>query len=389
MHPTHRRETAPLIERLLAAPQAFEFVQAVSILLAWLAGRGVPSEQGLREHLRFENSLALGFPASEIEAIARMGEAPAGDAAGADRFTLTPTFMGLLGVHGALPLHVTERIAAWQGRRDDAAPRAFLDLVSNRMLALFYRAWQKSRVEHMAAGREGEPDRFRPLLLALAGCPPGHLPGAPQPVPDGLVAHFAGMLQQRPRSGVVLARLLSDYLGVAVELEEAVGYWDRLQAGEQAALGVNAGLGENVLLGERSWRPDLRARLRIGPLDAGAFAHFLPSGAGSAVLRAILRRFAEPTVGFEVQLVLRAREVRPVQLAAPAGEPARLGRDSFLVSSPAQADRADMRYLVLPMAPLGVRSAATTSPATAGPGRGLRPDGSTSASGSRSRPTCC
>ena len=360
MRPPHRRETAPLIERLLAAPQAFEFVQAVSILLAWMAERGVPSEQGLRERLRFENSLGLGFPASEIEAIARTGEAPPGDAA--DGFTLTPTFMGLLGVHGALPLHVTERIAAWQGGCGDAAPRAFLDLLSNRMLALFYRAWQKSRVEHMATAREGEPDRFRPLLLALAGCPPGRLPGAPQPVPDGLVAHFAGMLQQRPRSGVVLARLLSDYLGVAVELEEAVGYWDRLQAGEQAALGVNAELGENVLLGERSWRPDLRARLRIGPLDAAAFAHFLPSGAGSATLHAILRRFAEPTVGFEVQLVLRADDVRPVRLAGLASEPARLGRDSFLVSSAARADRADMRYLVLPMAPLRSKSVHGSSP---------------------------
>jgi type VI secretion system protein ImpH len=358
MRPTQRRETAPLIERLLAAPQAFEFVQAVSILLAWLAERGVPSEQGLRERLRFDNSLALGFPASQIEAIARTKEVLPDGAAEGDRFTLTPAFMGLLGAQGALPLHVTERIAAWQSGRDDAAPRAFLDLVSNRMLALFYRAWQKSRVEHMAAGREGDADRFRPLLLALAGCPPGRLPGAPPPVPDGLVAHFAGMLQQRPRSGVVLARLLSDYLGVGVELEEAVGYWDRLQAGEQAALGVNAELGENVLLGARSWRPDLRARLRIGPLDADAFAHFLPSGAGSAVLGAILRRFAEPTVGFEVQLVLRAREVRPVQLAGPGRAAARLGRDSFLVSCAAQADRADMRYLVLPMAPLGAVSAA-------------------------------
>lgn len=352
MRPTHRREAAPLIERLLAAPQGFEFVQAVSILLAWLGARGVPSEQGLRERLRFENSLGLGFPVSEIEAIARTKEAPADGGTEGDRFSLTPTFMGLLGVHGALPLHVTERIAAWQGGRDDAAPRAFLDLVSNRMLALFYRAWQKSRAEHLAACREGDPDRFRALLLALAGCPPGRLPGAAQPVPDGLVAHFAGMLQQRPRSGVVLARLLSDYLGVEVELEAAVGYWDRLQAGEQAALGVNAGLGENVLLGARSWRPDLRARLRIGPLDARAFAHFLPSGAGSAVLRAVLRRFAEPTVGFEVQLVLRAGEVRPVQLARTGNEPARLGRDSFLVSGAVQADRADMRYLILPMAPL-------------------------------------
>jgi type VI secretion system protein ImpH len=297
--------------------------------------------------------------------------------------------MGLLGVHGALPLHVTERIAAWQSGRDDAAPRAFLDMVSNRMLALFYRAWQKSRVEHMAAGGAGAQDRFRPLLLALAGCPPGRLPDAPQPVPDGLIAHFAGVLQQRPRSGLVLARVLSDYFGVDVALEEAVGYWDRLQDGEQAALGVNAELGENVLLGPRSWRPDLRARLRIGPLDAGTFAYFLPSGAGSAALRAILCRFAEPTVGFEVQLILRAQEVRPIQLAGCARAPARLGRDSFLVSAEAQADRADMRYLVLPMAALAATSDARRQRPAASVRAAGAPQAPTSASGPRNRPIRC
>jgi type VI secretion system protein ImpH len=353
MRPTHRRETQSVIDRLLAAPQKFEFVQAVSILLAWLEERGVPRDQGLRGCLRFENSLQLGFPSSEIEAIVRTASASEGADGERACFTITPAFMGLLGVHGALPAHVTERIAAWQGRRDDRAPRAFLDLLSNRMLALFYRAWQKSRVEHMAAATRGGPDRFQPLLLALAGCPPGARAQAQHAVPDGLIAHFAGLLHQRPRSSLVLARVLADFFEVAVEIEEAVGYWDRLQPGEQAALGVNAELGDNVLLGERSWRPDLRARLRIGPLDAAAFAWFLPSGAGSAALRAILARFAEPTVGFEVQLILRADEVRPAQLAGLAAESARLGRDSFLVSAAAQLDRTDMRYLVAPMAALG------------------------------------
>lgn len=377
MPPTHRRARTPLIDRLLAAPQEFEFTQAVSILLAWLGERGVPFDAALHECLRFENSLGLGFPASEIEAVARMeageGERP--------RFAVTPTFMGLLGVHGALPLHVTERIATWQGGCGDAAPRAFLDLLSNRMLALFYRAWRKNRVETMAPGRADGPDRFKPLLLALAGCAPTRRPGGPGVMPEDLVAHFAGMLQQQPRSRVVLERLLADYFGVPMEIEEAVGYWDRLDAGEQAALGVNAELGDNVLLGERSWRPDLRARLRIGPLDAAGFACFLPSGAGSAALRAILRRFAGPTVGFEVQLILRADEVRPLQLAGRPAQSGRLGRDSFLVSRQTRSDRADMCYLVLPMAPLGAASGTERKA-----GRAARAP--TSASGPRSPLPC-
>jgi type VI secretion system protein ImpH len=357
MRPTDRRETARVIDRLLAAPQAFEFVQAVSILLAWLEEQGVPREQALHGCLRFENSLLLGFPASEIEAIAYV---PQADAAARHCFTITPAFMGLLGAQGTLPRHLTERIADWQGARGDAAPRAFLDLLSNRMLALFYRAWQKNRVEHLPGRASGGADRLRLLLLALSGCAPGQAEDAP---PASLGAHFAGLLGQRPCSGVVLERMVSDFFGVAVRLEEAVGHWDLLHPCEQSRLGINAELGDNLLLGERSWRPDLRARLRIGPLDAAAFARFLPSGEASAALRAILRKFAGPTVGFEVQLVLRAQDVRPVRLAGRASTPPRLGRDSFLVGASAQADRADMRYLLLPMAPLApIPGAAPRSP---------------------------
>lgn len=360
MRSTHRRETARLIDRLLAAPQEFEFVQAVRILLAWLAGQGVAPGEALRSHLRFENSVRLGFPAAEIESLSRT---PAVGGSGGDAdvagFALTPSFMGLLGVHGALPFHVTERIAAWQHERDDHAPRAFLDLLSGRMLALFYRAWHKHRVEQAGTG---QADAFLPRLAALAGL--AYEPRGRQDsgaiLQDALFAHFAGMLQQRPASAAVLERLLASYFGEAVRLEEAVGHWNLLAAGEQPALGANARLGENTLLGERSWRPDLRARLRIGPLGRDAFARFLPGGSAAAALRAILQAAAEPTVGFEVQLILRGRDVAPSRLAGAETAPARLGRDSFLVGLEAatgRTDRADMRYLVMPMAPLPEKSA--------------------------------
>lgn len=356
MCPAHRRAAAPLIDDLLAAPQAFEFVQAVRILLAWLAEQGVAPAQALERRLRFENSLRLGFPASEIEALVRL-PADAEDGAECAGFALTPAFMGLLGGQGALPLHVTERIAAWQHARGDHAPRAFLDLLSGRMLALYYRAWHKHRVEQALPG---QADGFLPLLLSLAGAPQVRTHGAGAVLPAALFAHFAGMLQQRPLSAAVLERLLASYFGEAVRIEEGVGHWSVLAACEQPALGVNARLGENTLLGERSWRPDLRARLRIGPLGRDAFARFLPGGPSAAVLHAILQVVAGPGVGFEVLLVLRGRDVNPSRLAGGQASAARLGRDSFLVGAEAdahRADRADMRYLLSPMAPLPPRPA--------------------------------
>jgi len=348
MRAPQRRASASLIARLLAAPQGFEFAQAVTILLRWLAEQGVPPERALRDCLRFENSLRLGFPAGEIEALRRA--APAEDGLDAPRFVLTPSFMGLLGVHGALPVHYTERIQGWQARHGDPAPRAFLDMLSGRMLALHYGAWRKYRVEH--AGADGG-DLFMPRLLALAGL--GEDSALPDPLPAAALAFQAGLLQQRPRSAAALQVLLAGHFGVPVAVRQNLGHWSRMEGHEQSALGAGARLGENTLLGARSWRPDLRARLRIGPLSRTAFDRFLPNGDMAAALRRLLTLFGVPGVDFEVQLVLRAEAVQPCRLhasGAAAPTPVRLGRDSFLVTAPATADRADMRYLVCPLAPL-------------------------------------
>ncbi|HEY1229622.1 MAG TPA: type VI secretion system baseplate subunit TssG, partial [Ramlibacter sp.] len=225
-----QQPAAGLIARLLAEPQRFEFFQAVRLLVLWLGEHGVPPRRALERHLRFRNSLAFGFPAGQVEALVpqRIADEP-------PQFHLTPTFMGLLGAHGALPSHVTERIAAWESSQPDAelaqAPRAFLDIFTTRMLALFYGAWSKYRIEHAVAdGAVG----FLPLLLALAG----FSRGTPhQGVPDATLARYAGVLRQRPASGVVLARVLSHHFGVQVALQEGIGHWDALAPDEQSVLG--------------------------------------------------------------------------------------------------------------------------------------------------------
>ncbi|TQK11045.1 type VI secretion system protein ImpH [Herbaspirillum sp. SJZ107] len=359
----------PVIERLLAEPQRFEFFQAVRLLLLWLEERGVPPQQALDGHLRFANSLSLRFPASQVEALALVHDKPAHPAIARPQFRLTPSFMGLLGAHGTLPAHYTERIQAWIASEQDEAPRAFLDLLSNRMLALFYGAWKKYRVEHMVAGPS---DRFLPLLLALAGFPSGALAGAlpgslagaaagptsggaaaagaPAGIGNEVLALYAGVLRQRPASAAVLGQVLSDLLRVPVALQEWIGHWDRLDISECTALGgANAVLGQAALLGARCWRPDLRVRVRIGPVDSAQFERFLPHGSGAATLASLLGLFAAPTLSYEVVLVLRRTELRALRLGERSR---RLGLDSYVVTAPATADRDDMRYTLRPLAAL-------------------------------------
>jgi type VI secretion system protein ImpH len=366
MPATQRRADQSVIERLLDEPQRFEFFQAVRIAVSWLGEHGIAPDKALAEFVRFQNSLSLGFPPSQIEALQAVADGALADHAALARalreqqglqIRITPSFMGFLGAHGALPAHYTERIAAWQAAEHDEAPRAFLDMLSNRMLALFYEAWRKHRVEQRA-----DADGLLPLLLALAGFQPGAQLNNADGVCDEAIALYAGLLQQRPVSSLILGRVLSGYLGVPVGVEEAVGHWNHMTPHEQGCLGMaNATLGENMLLGERGWRPDLRARLALGPLDRGEFGRFLPHAAGAAALKKMLSLFGEQTITYEVVLILQAREVQPVCLVGAAEPGARLGQDSFMLSAPVDRDRTDMRYDIRPMGPLPPRQPAGQS----------------------------
>jgi type VI secretion system protein ImpH len=63
----------------------------------------------------------------------------------------------------------------------------------------------------------------------------------------------------------------------------------------------------------------------------------------------MLGLFAAPTLSYEIVLVLRRTELRALRLGERSR---RLGLDAYLVTAPATADRADMRYELRPLPPL-------------------------------------
>jgi type VI secretion system protein ImpH len=355
MHAPKRRFEPAVIERLFAQPYRFQYFQAVRMIELWLRKRGMAEEGALANFLRFTNSTSLAFPASEIEALQPDPRAVAPTSAALAAalqsqelkyVRLTPTFMGLLGSSGALPAHYTERVAAQQIAERDDGPRAFLDTFSTRTLALFYEAWRKYRLELKYGGRK---DGFLPLLLSLAGM--GHtalrrrLSDHGDGVLDETVAYFATAMRQRPASSSQIARVLSEYFGQNVRAEQFIGRWYDVPATQQTALGLgNATLGGGAMAGTRVWQRDLRLRLVIGPLDLASYEAFLPGGRAARALGNMVTMFTGLSLEYEVQLVLRAADVRGSTLAGTRTAGARLGWDGFLVDGPQIQDRADVRY---------------------------------------------
>jgi type VI secretion system protein ImpH len=255
--------------------------------------------------------------------------------------------MGLLGCSGVLPAHYNERIAEHELRNKDEGPRAFLDTFSNRSLALFYEAWRKYRLE--LKYETDASDAFLPLLLALAGLGNGALRqrladrehGA---VLDESIGYFAASIRHRPVSAVQLARVLSEYFGQPVVAEQFVGCWYEVPAAQLTTLGgANAVLGAGALAGARVWQRNLRLRLVVGPLDHASFDALLPGALAARALKSMLTMFTGVALEYEVELVLRAADVRAVVLDGER-QGGRLGWDAYLVTGPQTQDRNDVRY---------------------------------------------
>ena len=354
-----RRIDPGVAQQLLAGPHRFQFFQAIRLLERVYARQGVKPGQAVAGWVRFGNSLSLGFPATELDpegqAYSKDGEQLESEVAlghaleteGLGEVHLTPRFMGLLGVTGALPLHYTEMLQERELYRRDRAARAFLDIFSNRAVALHYAAWKKHRLalQYELDRRE----RFVPLVLSLLGM---GMPGLRDRMLDGhgdvfdqAVAHYAGAVRQRPVSACMVRRVLADYFQVKFELEQFVGAWYHVPAEQATRLGwANAALGSSALAGDRVYQRDLRLRLRIGPLPRERFDEFLPGGDAAQALSKWLTLLTGDGLEYEVRLILRAEDVRGAAIGGDGQ--ARLGWDSYLSTRPAQAPREDTTYCI-------------------------------------------
>jgi type VI secretion system protein ImpH len=351
--PTTKRKHEPdVIARLLDEPHRFRFAQLLNILLRLLRRQGVSYGNAFREVLRFRNSSSLAFPASEVQAleVEPKGSLTKQDAvrdthSGAvGKIRITPAFIGLLGACGTLPLHDAERIAARRSLDGDTSQHELIDVFSNRIIGLSYEAWGKYRVEHGMDIRGH--DALLPMLMALAGARKpgsGWRPAGKNACPkDETAAYYSGLLRTRPVSAGTVERVLSEYFGVTIQLEQFVGCWDMIPESRRSTLGTATPiLGLGAALGTRQWRHDLRARLHIGPLDEARVLDFLPGGHALGALEETVRLFAVPMVRYEVRLKLSAQCIKRMTLTTRM-KPRRLGWNTFLTGTPGVAHRPEV-----------------------------------------------
>jgi type VI secretion system protein ImpH len=332
---------APGLDRgLLEAGFRFEFFQAVRLLerLHPERKRVGRHEDPREEVVRFRSRISMAFPASQIHGVEEGEEVRTseegtrgepldeGEEAHAarrrERDTMWVNFMGLAGIQGALPLHVTSLLSDPNVASQTAPARDFFDLFNHRLISLFYRAWEKYRFP-IAYERDGR-DAFTQYLYCLIGMgTPGlqgrmlnHVdPDAPKRVrgaDEQILLYYAGLLAQRPRSAVALEGILQDYFGVNVEVVQFQGQWFELNTDLLTSLGAggqNHQLGVSAVLWERIFDPQARFRVNVGPLTYRQFRDFLPGAEGYVHLVELTRFFVGEDVNFEVRPILLREEV--------------------------------------------------------------------------------
>ncbi|HJU29024.1 MAG TPA: type VI secretion system baseplate subunit TssG [Candidatus Binataceae bacterium] len=315
----------------------FDFFQAVRLLETIDRDRErVGGAAGPREEaVRFRSHVALAFPPSAIDAIER------GDDDGPPA-RMTVAFMGLAGVVGVLPWHYTETIIERMRRRDFALAD-FLDLFNHRLIALFYRAWEKYRfsIGFERNWRDGRGDPFSLMLFDFIGMGTAGLRGR-LAFGDEALLFYAGLLGQRPRSASALANILSDFFGVGVKVEQFVGQWLDITEENLTRLGeANSVLGESAVAGTRIWDQQAKFALRVGPLDAREFDSLLPTGERHRAFIQMARYCSGQEFDFNVRLALKASEVPWCRLG---DRDARLGYSTWLKTREFERDADDVVF---------------------------------------------
>ena len=306
--------------------------------------------------VRIDQTLLLGFAASEVDAV-RSGADDRDDPDDPEaRPRLAQSALGLLGPNGALPYRWTEHAhdlanSEYRSQRDESF-HAWLNVMQRRQLALLYRAWSDAQAV-TAADRPAQPHPITDRLRALGGVQLRGLQ-ARDAIDDGFKMEFAATLSRRVRNPGPLAAMLAAYFEVPVRIEEFAAHWLAIPPDQRSGLGMRfATLGTDVVMGAQAWDATTRFRILLGPLPLASYRRFLPTGDSHLRLRDMVSLYVGVEYEWDLVPVLVRQEVPHSRLGHPSLQ---LGWSAWLGTRDATTDAIpdttnDARDLVLPMAP--------------------------------------
>lgn len=243
---------------------------------------------------------SLGFPDSTMEQVEMRHGRP----------TAHGLWLGLTGPMGPLPTHLTE-FAYYERRYATKRPfNGWLNLISNRMLQLFYRVWGDS--QPVVQADRPEDDRFARYVGALSGAAEGA--GKDALFPDRARLFYAALFASR-RSAVAIEDALGDLLRQPVRVLEFQPRWREIEHDDQSRLGRSfARLGDDMVVGRRTRVASDAFRVAIRANTMAEYEQLLPTARRFAVAAEALDAFAPSHLEWDVMIEMEERHARPAQL---------------------------------------------------------------------------
>ncbi len=262
---------------------------------------------------------SLAFPDSTLESVEVVKERP----------RVSGFWLGLTGPMGALPSHLTE-FADFERRYARSRPFGrWLDLLANRMLQFFYRAWAES--QPAAQADRPDEDRFAGYLGLLTGAAEGV--GEHSAFPARARLHYAALFASR-RSATGIEDALSHLLRQPVTLLEYQPRWREVEREDQTRLGHGfATLGVDTMAGARARVASDAFRIVVRAGSMREYQALLPDGERFRIASEALDAFAPSHLEWDLTIEMAERHARPAKLDGRA----QLGWTGWL--APGQSDR--------------------------------------------------
>lgn len=304
-------EAAAIKARLLSQGERFSFFQAYR-LLRRLSPEGTTNV----EDIRFRPDISLGFPGRDLSSITERKDG---------RYQVAANFLGLYGVSSPLPNFYTEDLLA-EDQQELHARRDFLDIISQTIYPIFFRAWLKSKVHLRIV--EFDDTRMLDIFYTFIGInqPEKY---RDQPGFEALL-HFGALYTQSSRSALGLKTILStSYPDTYIDIIEqdirtlGIPVEQHLYLGSQATtLGVDTHLGSEF----NCCNSNLTIKMR--DVEDDLFRRLLPGGDEHRRLCFMVQQYLTDPLNVVVEVYLKQGVAQPVVLGQESWS--KLGLDTWL-----------------------------------------------------------